>query len=158
MLQLPRAAVTIDLASGVDCNICNHFFSQTNFDHSMLTFPNIFAWGIKSNNQSLHTCEKDACVSNRFCSRVTETKSVTIAPGLPYVPLIFSEQKLFLPHWMYNWADFKLRLYLMHFYCTDNNFGGYNDGLERNSQSHAMQRKHPRDLLYFLQTLSFTRG
>ena len=43
ILQLPRAPVTIDLASGVDCNIGNHFFSQTNFDHLMLTFPNIFA-------------------------------------------------------------------------------------------------------------------
>ena len=28
MLQLSRAAVTIDLASGVDCNICNHFFAD----------------------------------------------------------------------------------------------------------------------------------
>ena len=28
MLQLPRAPVTIDLASGVDCNICNHFFAD----------------------------------------------------------------------------------------------------------------------------------
>ena len=28
MLQLTRAAVTIDLASGVDCNIGNHFFSD----------------------------------------------------------------------------------------------------------------------------------
>ena len=83
MLQLPRAAVTIDLASGVDCNICNLFFSQTNFDHLMLTFPNVFARGIKTNNQSLHTCEKQAYISNRFCSRVTETKSVTIAPVSP---------------------------------------------------------------------------
>ena len=59
-------------------------FSQTNVDNLMLTFPNIFTWGIKSNNQSLHTCEKQAYISNRFCSRVTETKSVTIAPCLPY--------------------------------------------------------------------------
>ena len=43
MLQLSRAAVIIDLASGVDCNICNLFFSRTNFDHLMLKFPNIFA-------------------------------------------------------------------------------------------------------------------
>ena len=28
MLQLTRAAVTIDLASGVDCNIGNHFFAD----------------------------------------------------------------------------------------------------------------------------------
>ena len=28
MLQLPRAVVTIDLASGVDCNSCNHFFAD----------------------------------------------------------------------------------------------------------------------------------
>ena len=28
MLQWPRAAVTIDLASGVDCNDCNHFFAD----------------------------------------------------------------------------------------------------------------------------------
>ena len=28
MLLLPRYAVTIDLASGVDCNICNHFFAD----------------------------------------------------------------------------------------------------------------------------------
>ena len=88
MLQLTRAAVTIDLASGVDCNIGNLFFSQTNFDHLMLTFPNIFAWGIKPNNQSLHTGEKQAYISNRFCSRATETKSVTIAPGLPYLHII----------------------------------------------------------------------
>ena len=40
---------------------------------------------MKSNNQSLHTCEKQAYISNRFCSRVAETKSVTIAPGLPYL-------------------------------------------------------------------------
>ena len=51
----------------------------------MLTFPNIFAWGIKPNNQSLHTGEKQAYISNRFCSRASETKSVTIAPGLPYL-------------------------------------------------------------------------
>ena len=28
MLQLPRAAVTIDLASVDDYNICNHFFAD----------------------------------------------------------------------------------------------------------------------------------
>ena len=28
ILQLPRAPVTLDLASGVDCNICNHFFAD----------------------------------------------------------------------------------------------------------------------------------
>ena len=28
MLQLTQAAVTIDLASGVDCNIGNHFFAD----------------------------------------------------------------------------------------------------------------------------------
>ena len=83
MLQLPRAMsqMTSHPGSIVTTVIV---FSQTNFDHLMLTFPNIFARGIKSNNQSLHTREKQAYISNRFCSRVTETKSVTIAPGLPY--------------------------------------------------------------------------
>ena len=47
----------------------------------MLTFPNIF--------QSLHTGEKQAYISYRFCSRATETKSVTIAPGLLYWPTDF---------------------------------------------------------------------
>ena len=28
MLQLPWVPVIIDLASGVDCNICNHFFAD----------------------------------------------------------------------------------------------------------------------------------
>ena len=33
----------------------------------------------------MHTGEKQAYISNRFCSRASETKSVTIAPGLPYL-------------------------------------------------------------------------
>ena len=83
MLQLPR--LLLQLTSHPRSIVTSVIiFSQTNFDHLMLTFPNIFAWGIKTNNQSLHTCEKQAYISNGFCSRVTETKSVTIAPGLPY--------------------------------------------------------------------------
>ena len=42
MLQLPRAVVTIDLASGAIVTSAI-IFSQTNFDYLMLTFPNIFA-------------------------------------------------------------------------------------------------------------------
>ena len=55
----------------------------------------------------MHTCEKQAYISNRFCSRVTETKSVTIAPGLPYFifNFIFSiflqnGQNLFFVKWL----------------------------------------------------------
>ena len=84
MLQLP--GLLLQLTSHPGSIVTSVIiFSQTNFDHLMLTFPNVFTWGIKTNNQSLHTCEKQAFISNRFCSRVTETKSVTIAPGLPYL-------------------------------------------------------------------------
>ena len=82
MLQLTRAAVTVDLASEVDCNIGNHFFADE-FLTRDVDISNFFASAIKPNNQSLHSGEKQAYISNHFCSRVTETKSVTITPGLP---------------------------------------------------------------------------
>ena len=46
----------------------------------------------------------------------------------------------------------------MHFYCTGNNFGGCNDGFEKNNQSYAGQRKRPRDLLYFCKRLHLHVG
>ena len=98
MLQLP--GLLLQLTSHPGSIVTSVIiFSQTNFDHLMLTFPNVFAWGIKTNNQSLHTCEKQAYISNRVCSRVTETKSVTIAPGLPYVET-YIEDELWIGLWM----------------------------------------------------------
>ena len=88
MLQLNRAAVTIDLASGVDCNIGNHFFADK-FRPLDVDSSKYFCMRNKAKNQSLHTGEKQAYISNRFCSRASETKSVTFAPGLPYYKSLY---------------------------------------------------------------------
>ena len=97
VLRLPRAAVTIDLASRVDCNNCNHFFADE-FRPLDVDISKYFSMRNKvKKKQSLHTCEKQAYISNRYCSRAIETKSVTIAPGLPYLMQLHMFMQLCIP-------------------------------------------------------------